>query len=232
MSSVVIGIGELKKKLHKIPIGEEDAVRRGVERTLRIDATRWVQWAIRGGGFGGTSPKTPKRPKAPKGKSKRARLRKTLKKLGDQVGPNRRRGKKPGGKRPTSPKPDPCPPSEAPAYRTPIDTGDYAREWGWEMQENGGVYFSLASPRVKASVIELGRRPGPIPVRPLAEWVRRKLGCSDPAKALGIAIAITKTASRQRRHGLKVLKRAYPMIAASAIENVERELARTARESK
>ena len=92
------------------------------------------------------------------------------------------------------------------------------------MLEDGGLFYSSSRPPILAGVIEYGRRPAPIPIRPLADWVRRKLGCSDPKKAIGIAIAISKTAAKTERPGLHVLGRAHPKIAEALHKNVGREL--------
>lgn len=125
-------------------------------------------------------------------------------------------------------------------YRTPVDTGDYARSWKAEIMpmevERGRVVgpgriiiYSAASPPVKAGVIEHGRRPAPIPIGPLADWVRRKLGVSDPGKAKGIAFAISRKASKRIRPGLEVLARAHPKIAEAVEKRVAAEMRKAAR---
>ena len=125
-------------------------------------------------------------------------------------------------------------------YRVPVDTGDYARSWKSDvepMEVHGGrvsgpgriAIYSAASPPVKAGVIEHGRRPAPIPLGPLADWVRRKLGVSDPKVARGIAFAISRKASKVRRPGLEVLARAHPKIAAAVEKRVAAELKKAAR---
>lgn len=173
---------------------------------------------------GGAQPRPKKPPKPKKPKVKVRLLRRLVTRLGNALGIFR--GKKPKSLKAQKAK-DPCAPKDPPAYRKPIDTGDYARSWIHELTENGGAFYSAASPPVKAGVIELGRRPAPIPIRPLAEWVRRKFGCTDPKKALGIAIAISKVAAETPRPGLRVLHRAHPKISEAAKKNIEREIRRT-----
>ncbi len=221
MTVLTIQIGDLGAELRRLPARDVHAVRQGIRRTVEIDAHRHIQWSIRGGGMGGAPSPTVKLPKKPKRPpKKRSLLRKVLGKLQTILGMKR----KAKGKKPPKKKADPCERREPPAYRMPIDAGDYAGSWVGMMTEGGGVFYSAASPPVKAGVIELGRRAAPIPIGPLAEWVRRKLGCSDPKRALGIAIAISKKAAKVPRPGLHVLGRAHPRIAESLQKNVRREL--------
>jgi hypothetical protein len=70
-------------------------------------------------------------------------------------------------------------------------------------------------------VIEQGRRAAPIPIEPLAEWVRRKLGCKDPKRSRSIAFAISRHASKHARPGLYVLARAHPKISDAFFENLQ-----------
>ncbi len=227
MAELTIGIADLGAELRRLPKRDQAAIRRGIQRTLEVDAPRWIQWSIRGGGMGGvparTAPKKPSKPKTPKPRA--GLLRRVLSRLKTLL--SRLRGgrvpKKPGAGK-MKPK-DPCAPGAAPTgYRQPIDTGDYANSWKSEMLEDGGIFYNSGRPPIKAGVIEHGRRPAPIPIRPLADWVRRKLGCADPKRALGIAIAISKTAAKTPRKGLKVLERAHPKIVEAAHKNVDREL--------
>lgn len=227
-TAITIHIKDLGAELRDLPKRDHLAVRSGIRRTLEYDAHRWIQWSIRGGGFGGRpAPRTekPKKPKRPKPKS--SVLRRIITKLSMILGTLRKLRGKPPRKEP--PLKDACEPSEAPSYREPVDTGNYKDSWTGVMTPDGGEFYSAASPPVKAGVIELGRRPAPIPIRPLAEWVRRKLGCKDPKKALGIAIAISKTAAKTERKGLRVLERAHPKIAEALEKNVYRELKKARR---
>lgn len=223
MAAVTLHIKDLGRELRAHQRRSRTAILRGIERTLRIDADRWVQWSIRGGGMGGAPSPVAKRPKRPRQeKPKRSRLRQVLQKLGNLLGIRKRKGAKPMVRR-AKPK-DPCDRKQPPTYRIPKYTGNYAESWAWEMTPEGGIYYSTATPAVKAGVIEHGRRAAPIPLQPLAEWVRVKLGCNDPKKAMGVAIAISKTAAKRPRPGLKVLERAHPKIFEAAVRNVEREL--------
>lgn len=112
--------------------------------------------------------------------------------------------------------------SIASSDRVPVDRGFYKRSWRHERTPDGGFLYSTDG--VKAGVIEHGRRPAWIPIPPLAEWVRRKLGVRDERKARSIAFAIAITASRKKRPGLSVLSRAHPKIAEAARANIRRAL--------
>lgn len=98
--------------------------------------------------------------------------------------------------------------------RAPVDTGDYKRAWRIVRLPDRIEIVSFASPRVKAGVIELGRRPAWIPIAPLAEWVRRKLNVQDPDEARGIAFVISRAASKNPREGLGILAWVRPKLAA------------------
>ena len=106
--------------------------------------------------------------------------------------------------------------------RRPVDTGDYKRAWRVVRTVDRIEVVSFASPRVKAGVIELGRRPAWIPIAPLAEWVRRKLNVQDPDEARGIAFAISRSASEHRREGLGILAWVRPRLAAAVAKEIER----------
>lgn len=185
-----------------------------------VDAQRWIQWSIRGGSEADPQRSLNikpviKKPRNRKPKSLKSRLLRAIKRFFGKR-PKRRYNK------PKQPPTDTGPKS---AYRAPIDTGGYARSWRGVETANGGLFFSISSPRVLAGVIELGRRPGKgIPTAPLADWVRRKLGESDPERAKRIAIAISFKQKRDGRPGLHVLGRAHPKIAESLAKNILREL--------
>lgn len=171
----------------------------------------------------------PKRPPSVKKSGTKAKVRGAVASIGKAVSdalgvkPKKAKAPKSPGAR-NKPEPAARPPA---GYRPPIDTGDYARSWKAEDIEGGALFYSAASPAVKAGVIEEGRRPGVgIPIEPLAEWVRRKLGVQDPAQARGIAFAISMKQKKQGRPGLYVLKRAHPKILEAAEKNVRRELRR------
>jgi hypothetical protein len=112
------------------------------------------------------------------------------------------------------------------ARGTPIDTEDYLNSWRATRLRRGAIVYSVSNPRVKAGVIEKGRRPAWIPIQPLAEWVRRKLGIADTKKARSVAFAIAKTAKKYPRPGLRVVERARPDISAALKRNVEAALTR------
>lgn len=226
MTTLVLSFKELPREFRRMPVRETMAVRRGIEITARVDAHRWIQWAIRGGGMGGNEqpePKKPRKPRDPAGTKKRGGVIKKLKAALSKL-MSLFRSKRIPKVPPPKKAPDPCARRDPPPYRQPIDTGDYARAWASAPTPEGAMVYSTASPPVKAGVIEKGRRAAWIPLDPLAEWVRRKLGCNDPKKARSIAYAISKWASQNARVGLRVLERAHPKIAEAAIKNVRREL--------
>lgn len=112
--------------------------------------------------------------------------------------------------------------------RRPVDTGDYRRAWAAEPTPAGAIFYSTASPAVKAGVIERGRRAGKgIPLEPLAEWVRRRLHVRDRANARSIAFLISRKHRREGRKGLGVMKRAHPKIAEAFRQNLLKELRRS-----
>lgn len=232
MPTLVIELADLEHELNAIPIRDQKALALAIQRTVQVDAHRWIQWSIRGGGAGSSintrpvaPPGTSKKPSRTRKKTARAAMRKAVRtavralyrRLGTQPPPKSRVPKKPKN----GPSDSARPPS---GYRIPIDTGDYANSWKYISTPTGGMIWSSASPAIKAGVIEHGRRPAPIPIAPLADWVRRKLGVQDPKQARGIAIAISKRAAKQRREGLKVLERAHPKIAQALATNVKAEL--------
>jgi hypothetical protein len=139
------------------------AVRRAIKRTVEVDAHRWIDWSIRGGGWEGGE------------------------------------------------------------YFMPIDRGEYAASWVGHETEEGGTFYSSATPAVKAGVIEYGRKAAWIPLEPLTDWVVRKLGF-DEEEARSVAYAISRHASEHDRPGLFVLERAHPKIAEALQANVVREL--------
>jgi len=108
--------------------------------------------------------------------------------------------------------------------KRPVDTGDYERAWTAEKTEDGATFRSTATPAVKAGVIERGRRPAFIPIKPLSEWVRHRLGISDEKKAKSVAFAISVKAKRQKRPGLGIMKKAHPRIVAAFERNLQKEL--------
>lgn len=222
MAVLVVTLADLGEELRRLPRRDLRAVRRGLELAAKLDADRWIKWSIRGGGTAAENVRpvaaAPGPPKVARKGPKRSsgsiikRLKQALLKgLGLQK--VKVRSKKPEvAARPP------------PGYRIPVDTGDYAASWRAQVDEDRVRIFSLANPRVKASVIETGRRPAPIPIAPLADWVRRKLGVTDAGKARSIAFAISRNASKKRREGLGVLARAHPKIAEAARRRVFEQL--------
>lgn len=214
----------MSSELRDLAKSNKLAVRRAVTRTVMVDAQRWIQWSIRGGEEADPQRSLNikpviKRPRTKRRQSIGKRLLKAIKRfLGEK--PRRKYNK---------PKQPPTEVGPKSAYRVPVDTGGYARSWRGVETPRGGLFFSVSSPRVLAGVIELGRRPGKgIPTAPLADWVRRKLGESDPERAKGIAIAISMKHKRDGRPGLHVLGRAHPKIAESLAKNIARELQQSA----
>lgn len=206
--------GELREVLRR----QRHAIRVAIKRTLEIDAPRWIDWSIRGGDANKLQlqPTFP----VPSGPQKSSRAGRTPKARVAGV----KRGKAPKGPSKVASKKSSAsgcgakPP--AGGYRAPIDTGNYRQAWASSVDGDRGYFYSTASPIAKAVAIEVGRAPGPIPIEPLADWVRRKFGCSDPVRARAIAFLISRKASRQRRPALKVLERAHPKIAEAFQRNL------------
>lgn len=231
MTTIVLTIQQVPGELRAFPKRTREAMVMAARRTILIDGPRWVQWSIRGGGMtGAEAPRataTPAEVKKAKGRKTPQGWRKSLGKLrkaiGQIFGSSRPKVRKP--RAPRVKDPPPKPPFDPNAYRVPIDTGDYANSWVAEPTDDGAVLYSAASPSIKAGVIELGRRPGKgIPIPPLQDWVRRKLGIKDPDEAKGIAIRISWQAKHHGRPGLHVLGRAHPKIAEAAVRNTVRQL--------
>lgn len=216
MPTMTIAWKDLPYELRALPKRDAIALRAAILRTLSYDAQRWIQWSIRGGGAIAPRRPTASGPRKKKGRLARLakKLRSALRRLGGKRPPGTRRVKSPGG----------CGARPTPTYRTPVDTGDYANSWRYQLTSEGGLLYSASNPPEKAGVIEEGRRAAWIPIAPLAEWVRRKLNCPDPKRARAIAYAISKYASTHPRKGLHVLGRAHPKIAEAMQRNVEREL--------
>lgn len=228
MSDVItLGLKDVALHLRALSARNAEAILKATHRTAELDAMRWIQWSIRGGGRvssrvrGRTSGVKKARPKGSSPSSKPT--------LGGEEGIGQTKksrepavagkvGKKKGKKR-----------GSQGGYRIPIDTGNYAGSWRATRLKDGAEIWSAAAPQVKAGVIEEGRRPAPIPITPLARWVKRKFGVGDDEEARGIAFAISKYASKNRRPGLHVLARARAKIFEALKKNVERELERAAR---
>lgn len=199
-------------KLADFPREERDAIRKAFTNAARpID--RAIQWSIHGGGYGAAADAARARASTPK-----ARERERVK--GELERRRAMKGQRPRGRHPPLPPPEP-----PPLYPVPIDRGDYANSWRVRAEGNTAVVYTVAKPLIKAAVIETGRRPAPIPIRPLVGWVQRKLKVTDPRRALGIAIAISKKANEEKRPGLKVIARARPKIVAALRLEVLRGLA-------
>lgn len=184
-----MGWDNLPAALREYAEGRDAGLRKAMARTVEVDAPRWIQWSIRGGGFGAGAD-APIEPAPPKRKVKKGT------------------------------KSDPCPRRKPPRYRKPIDTGEYAASWKSQVTKSGALFYSTSNP-IKTGVIEEGRRAAGIPIEPLAQWVRRKLGCRNPKRARSIAFLISRAAKKRRRPGLHVLKRAHPRIAEAFQRNVQ-----------
>lgn len=225
MPTLKIAIGALGDELRAVPKRDRAAIQRGAARTMSVDAYRWFDWSLRGGGARGTAsasqpPKKPRKPRKPRQAA--GLLRKLLTRLRGLLDLFK------GKRLPRVPKglsaADPCARKDPPAYRVPVDTGDYANSGRHEVLEDGAIFYSATNPPIKAGVIEFGRRPAPIPIAPLQDWVRRKLGCTDPVRARGIAFAISKAAAKTKRPGLHVFERMRPPLEEAAYRNILREL--------
>lgn len=227
VATILLSITQAPGEYRAFPKRTREALVMAARRTILIDGPRWIQWSIRGGGAGVTpravatpaEVKKAKGRKTPKAWPKQFRkAHKLLKRIGLVGGRTKPKVK---NSKPPTPKTQ-----KAPAgYRVPIDTGDYANSWTAEPTEDGAVLYSAASPAIKAGVIEVGRRPGVgIPIGPLQDWVRRKLGVKDPDEARGIAIRISWQAKHHGRPGLHVLGRAAPKIAEAMVANTARQL--------
>lgn len=224
MTTILVTIEQAPGELRAFPRRTREALILAARRTILIDGHRWVQWSIRGGGAGVVPRAVASSEELKRSKGKTSQVwRKVLRKLVKVVG--RISGKSKPAVRTGRP-PDKRPPAKGPGgYRVPIDTGDYAGSWIAEPTETGAMLYSGASPAIKAGVIEKGRRPGRgIPIPPLKDWVRRKLGIKDPDEAEGIAVRISWAAKRHGRAGLNVLGRAHPKIAEAMVRNAVQQL--------
>ncbi len=225
MTTITIHVRDWGAELRSIPIRDHEALVKAAQLTTAIDAHRWIQWSIRGGGIGGAPVDSGPERSRPKPKRKRGKkttawgsiLSKLKKFIGKHYGTRpkvkkpRLKGKRKGGRR------------QAPAYRVPIDRGDYASAWVSLKLPDGSAFYNVSNPRVKAGVIEFGRRPGKgVPLEPLADWVQRKLGVSDAKKARSIAYTISKKHKEEGRKGLYVLQRARPKIIEASKKNAVR----------
>lgn len=239
MTVHTISLPGLGPELRALSARTQAGVLAAVRATASVDAHRWIQWSIRGGGWGASEapppppPPAPPRAKPPKGSGIGKALRVGAKGLLRGAA----RGALPASARAaldlasaikaaSAPVPPPKTftpkaakleragiPKPPPGYRPPVDTGDFLNSWRAEDTPNGAVFYSAASPSEKAGVIEAGRRPGKgIPIAPLADWVRRKFGISDADAARAIAIRISWSAKLRGRAGLHVLGRARPKI--------------------
>ena len=217
MATIIISIADLGNELRRLPRRNEAAILRAVHNTLAIDAYRWFDWSIRGGGLvapparTGTGPKKP-----PKAKIRVSLLGRIVKRLKGVLSLFRKKAKKPKAKKPPAPRGPP------PGYRVPVDRGFYAASGRHDLNEKGGMFYSADTPPIKVGVIEEGRRPAFIPIRPLVGWARRKFGLG-PDEAKSAAFAISTAASKTRRPGLHVFARMHPKIAEALHKNIDRE---------
>lgn len=226
MTVLKIAIEDWAAELRSIPKRDQEAIIKAAHLTAFVDAPRWIQWSIRGGGRAGSpiesGPARPRpRPRRRRGATSRvwASITKKFKKFLGGL----KRGSVPKVRKPRKPRKPGSSRRTPPAYRTPIDTGDYANGWTHLKRKDGAIVYSSSNPRVKAGVIEYGRRPGTgIPLEPLAAWVQRKLGVKDPKRARGIAYAISKKQREEGRKGLYVMMRARPKIIEAVKKNTVR----------
>lgn len=200
---------------------------KAARETAFVDAPRWIQWSIHGGNKDSapadptSTPPAPEKPATPakradKNKGQRAKVKQARKKSGKKA--TVKKGKKAKVKSAAT---------SVPSYRVPVDTGEYANSWTPANIANGAEIYSASNPRMKAGVIELGRRPGKgIPIEPLAAWVRRKMNVRDLDAAKAIARKISWKAKKHGRKGLHVLGRAHPKISdafhANAVKMLKR----------
>lgn len=87
---------------------------------------------------------------------------------------------------------------------------------------------------IYAAPVETGSRPHMPPVEPLADWVRRKLGIADPAKARGVAKAIAwkikahgTPAAHMFRTGREAVQPQILAAVEAAVEQTWREIGGT-----
>lgn len=204
--------------LRRIPRADAEAVKRAIRRTAEVDAHRWIQWSLHGGGWGdGADEPSTGRHQATEEER--------------QAAPPKRKKRPPDMGRLLKPKP--AKPKKKTAksassesdYRIPVDTGDYKNTFRTDIDEDGNaVVYSAATPPIKAGVIEEGRRAGKgIPIEPLTRWVERKMGLQGSA-ARAVAFLVSRKAAKHPRPGLHVLQRAHPKIAAALVANLRREM--------
>lgn len=223
MPTLILSFADLPNELRHLPHRDRLAIMKAIRTTMEVDAHRWIQWSIAGGGWEGQKDPDLNRRVATE-EEKRTRKRTPQKRglpgLAARLAAKLR--KKPA----TPPKKEKKEKSKSPrvGYRAPVDTGDYKSSWRSEMDDKGNaLIYSSSSPPIKAGVIEEGRRPKAIPIEPLARWVERKLGLQGD-EARGVAWGISRKAAKQAREGLHVLTRAHPKIVESLVRNVAREL--------
>ena len=65
MSAVTITLSQLGHELRDLPKRDKEALRRAIKRTVEVDAHRWIQWSINGGGRGGAPRPRPAKPAKP-----------------------------------------------------------------------------------------------------------------------------------------------------------------------
>lgn len=53
MPAFIVPLDQLPEVLRAIPREDEAAIRRAIQRTVEVDAHRWIQWSIKGGGWAG-----------------------------------------------------------------------------------------------------------------------------------------------------------------------------------
>lgn len=190
MTVIVVPINRWAEELRATTRRDAKALLDSARMTTFVDAPRWIQWSIRGGGLGGEA----------------GGARTETERVSREKANRTNKGR-----------------NARSSYRAPIDTGDYANSWTPVQLGTGAMIYSAANPRVKAGVIELGRRPGKgIPLEPLSAWVRRKLGEKDPKRARSIAFAISLKHKKYGRKGLHVLGRAHPEIVKASKANAVR----------
>ena len=108
---------------------------------------------------------------------------------------------------------------------SPIDTGQYASSWDFEITEKAAIIGNFAP---HAPIIEIGARPFTPPIGPLLAWAKRVLGSpSQPpdydSEVWALARGTQNKIAAQGMQPRNVLEKNIPMI----IENIKREFKRS-----
>ena len=110
--------------------------------------------------------------------------------------------------------------------KSPVDTGHYAKSWGFKVKQNKGVLYNEAP---HAAIIEYGARPHWAPIKPLLEWSKRKLG--DPSqppnysdRVWAMAKAVQKKIAEKGQDPKHILENEWPEILENIYEDILQQL--------